>query len=103
MPTKHTPGPWDVWISDSGEIIEIQLEATKINEQPFVVVCWSGFDQCDVTSLKEQAANAKFIVKACNSHDDLLAALKDLLPMWENGIEEPWVEAARAAIKKATS
>lgn len=33
---------------------------------------------------------------------DLLAALSELLPLWENGIEEPWIIRARAAIAKAT-
>ena len=33
--------------------------------------------------------------------DALLAALKQLLPMWKSGIEEPWIKQARAAIAKA--
>jgi len=32
---------------------------------------------------------------------DLLASLKELMPMWECGIKEAWVERARAAINKA--
>lgn len=29
---------------------------------------------------------------------ELYLALKELLPMWESGIEEPWVKRARRAI-----
>ena len=32
---------------------------------------------------------------------DLLQSLKELLPAWESGIEEPWITRARDAIAKA--
>ncbi|NBR88121.1 MAG: hypothetical protein EBT61_21980 [Verrucomicrobia bacterium] len=49
-------------------------------------------------------ADAEFIVRACNSHDELLEALKNVMalhcPYPRSG--EPWVDtAARTAIRKA--
>ena len=52
----------------------------------------------------DSAADAEFIVRACNAHDDLLAALKALLPEgWDEGHMDhmPGVRAARLAISSA--
>lgn len=60
---KHTPTPWEVsrthsadWIVAAGELIAICEET---NEQKTSAI-----------------ANAAFIVRAVNSHEDLLGALK---------------------------
>ena len=50
---------------------------------------------------EELIANAKFIVKACNSHDQLVEALKDALTVIRDYLEyehdgDPWTEDARA-------
>lgn len=50
-------------------------------------------------------ANAAFIVRACNSHDALLEALKQAVE-WDGcdseGVDAVWLEQARAAIAAAT-
>jgi hypothetical protein len=70
-----------------------------------------------VRNLEQDEAHAAFIVRAVNSHDDMLAALTELLDVlaivdrgWNDGnltvlqqsIDETVVDRARAAIAKAT-
>jgi len=95
---KHTPGPWNyssgmVW-AGRGEEIAI-ARAARDDE---------------ATSPCERDANAKYIVRACNAHDDLMEALRDLLHQIGHAPEE-WFsdecegfdcDKARAAIDKAT-
>lgn len=94
---EHTPTPW--------------LSKTDTVETP------DGLVICDVrhagTWITE--ANAKFIVCACNAHDDLLAACewiadfvltaRDSGEAWCAVREQPgaseWVKGLRAAIAKA--
>lgn len=50
---------------------------------------------------EELIANAKFIAKACNSHYQLVEALKDALAVIRDYLEyehdgDPWAEDARA-------
>jgi len=49
-------------------------------------------------------ANAAFICRAVNSHDELLNLVCNILPQSVkiNGDESQWVKDARAAILKAT-
>ena len=90
--SKHTEIPWEVhkhshcdgewWASIGhhgfGPIADIVGEEGNHTCQNY------GFYQPVaelkylVTPLEEQKANADFIVTACNCHDDLLKALKDL-------------------------
>ncbi len=56
----------------------------------------------------EQLANAAFIVTACNSHHDLLEALKDLVANFDAGpgsfvFDKNWASQCSAAIARATS
>lgn len=68
--------------------------------------------QCPTTNIGgviECVANAQFIVRACNAHDDLLAACKEALELvyssnkidWDN-ILTPKLEAAIAKAEKGT-
>lgn len=83
----HTPTPWTVdgvWIESAGDTIaEVWVDA-----------------------------NAAFIVRACNSHDELLAALKAIVGLANETIDgagihytfdlrSPLADAARAAIARA--
>ncbi len=74
--TKHTPGPWDVQNkgtlgcrSARHEVVAgINRDGSK--NLPTIV---------RMPDLSEASyANAAFIVRACNAHDDLLAACKSL-------------------------
>ncbi len=82
--SKHTPGPWKpTYESDPYRLVD-HTDGREI-------AAVSGVDN------ENRDANARLIAAA----PDLLEALKGLLPMWESGVSEPWVEAAKAAIAKA--
>ena len=87
---KHTPGPWYAVTGDRA----VTIGAAILGEHaPLATV--------DYTEENAQA-NAAFIVRACNVHDDLLAALRELEAFGERE-ELPTVLAiTRAAIAKAT-
>lgn len=76
-----------------------------------------GYSSNLADSMRESEANAEFIVRACNAHDDLLSAAKEALPcvdeMFSIADLRGEAEAAtklydlgdrlRAAIQKATT
>ena len=106
---QHTPGPWHK--NRYGQHADWHIRRS---------------DGGDVAQILTNEIDAAFIVRACNSHDDLLAALPDpvrleMLADWldrldtalaEDGLpKEPddiqrdlrrWAVQARAAIAKAT-
>lgn len=93
--TQHSPLPW---VQD-GCVVEAF-------DAPFHHDIAATSKSAIWTSDESRAeANAKFIVKACNCHDELLAALKDLLNATSGNPKTPptGFEAirARAAIAKA--
>ena len=67
---KRTPGPWKVrrniiyvdWFSPNGEEYDKYIARVDPDVQ--------------AETYAEMKANAEFIVRACNSHDELLAACK---------------------------
>ena len=62
---KHTPLPWEI--------------DTTHNDQREGYTVWAGSEiVCDVVNDQHDQArtNAEFVVRACNAHDDLLAALE---------------------------
>ena len=64
----------------------------------------SNCEACRVIIQSWEDHEDKVDIESCSIHaaaPDLLAALKDVMPMWESGISEPWVLAARAAIARA--
>jgi hypothetical protein len=68
--TTHTPGPWK-----AGEAAWFRGRAnddTESGKRPIT----SGAH--GVIANVYGSANAEFIVRACNAHDELLAALKEL-------------------------
>ncbi|MCK8788244.1 hypothetical protein M0638_28235, partial [Roseomonas sp. NAR14] len=64
--TKHTPMPWS--IDQDGKTALITSNGELIAE-------------CGISDLpvKQDQANAAFIVRAVNAHDALVAALRELL------------------------
>lgn len=106
MSEKHTPGPWTV--RRSRGVMGVSVERWAIDGPPQGLagrwwVCTAESDE------PTDEANAEFIVRACNSHDDLLAALKELLedPDYQIAIGgnpravDAMLARARAAIAKA--
>ena len=61
--TTHTPTPWH-----QGPYYKGDVESREGR------IC-----ECTPLSSPRAAANAEFIVRAVNAHDDLLAALKDVI------------------------
>ena len=66
--SKHTKLPWEVFSRGGGF-------AGMSRGKP--VVSWTGFDSSMYQ--RQNEANAKFIIRACNSHDLLLEALKQAI------------------------
>ena len=104
MSAQHTPGPWTVEEGhiqrDSNGIRYWQItdgqDAIACNQ-----FCYAGYDPA------VNAANAAFIVRACNSHYRLVEALKACLNFIENTEGEMGEtlasgDKARAAIIQAT-
>lgn len=67
-PPKHTPTPGP-WRFECGEIFAADGECLGVM---YRTEAWTSGDPV----LSEDQANARLIVRAVNSHDDLLAALK---------------------------
>lgn len=69
--TKHTPTPWDYGYQGGkygkGELL---ITGDKGEEYSALV------GQIHTIDPKEAEANAAFIVRACNAHDELVAALE---------------------------
>jgi hypothetical protein len=91
--TTHTPGPWACTYT-SNHAHDYRL--TRHNGQPLPI-------NAEANDRSEQRANARLIAAA----PDLIAALVTLLPHAARAIQgttegQPLLEAARAAINKAT-
>ena len=88
----HSPTPWH--IPHGMEYTLVDREGRNITN------ILSGPDY----SPTEAISDARFIIQACNAHEDLLAALEELLE-WEismAGLGHPRLDKARAAIAKAS-
>ena len=74
---KHTPGPWKAVRDNS-----------HLRLQQWDVYADNGRGKLLAEVLGDNAeANADFIVRACNAHDDLLAALRGLTnALFETGL-----------------
>lgn len=92
MPTqtdKHTPTPWILANNLNRDIRAIQQGN---------VYCSAGgspLAKCD------DPANAAFIVRACNAHEALVAAL-EAVSKWSDGTNE-WEKQTQAALHLATA
>jgi hypothetical protein len=71
--TAHTPTPWQY----DEDALHVFVNGSGV-EGDGAVICevWPGFGSGES---KEREANAAFIVRACNAHDDLVAALRGLV------------------------
>ena len=62
MQPKHTPGPW---------VAELSTVYPKMQD-------WEAQDNADPICSVINRADAAFIVRACNSHEILVRALRDI-------------------------
>ncbi len=65
---EHTPGPWHMTPDETLSRIGVYA-----GEEDETIICDVTDEDCGVT---ERNANARLIVLACNTHDDLLAAVE---------------------------
>lgn len=111
MTSKHTPVPWKV--DDYGVIAGGPVFCTSVAEtyQCKWRALWDASARHpdeQLASLEAEAkANGRFIVLACNSHDELRAALQEVLAKmpyganWdEKGNNPEWLLKARAVLLK---
>jgi hypothetical protein len=103
MTSAHSPLPWSVGVANSGDQIDDGAPGIESADGWTVCDVWpSACPDCD--SLRFAIANAEFIVRAVNSHADLLAALKAIVAADEvKSLDRivAAIPAARAAIAKA--
>lgn len=95
MSTQHTPTPWTN-PTDGG--IKAPAECTTLRsgrKVPFRVCTMQDGD------LETVRANAAFIVRACNAHDELVALLTDAHRALGGGHIPGLPSKIRAALEKA--
>ena len=68
---KHTPTPWGVHVNLDGAVIYAE-DGTR---EPWLIADVSGGFEDEI----EQEANAAFIVKACNNHENLIGVIQAAL------------------------
>ena len=85
---KHTPTPWSVDATRLGIMAGYQSIAQAFRDKNKTIADREA----------EAQANAAFIVRACNAHEQLASALLDCLSY----VEEGWLkERVRAALRAA--
>lgn len=108
--SKHTPGPWHAYAlrhADKSPVYGYQIRDAAHNI--LATLAEYGMHAGAPLSPVTREANAAFIVRACNAHDDLVAAL-EMLVKWgaASGLgnsprSKQWTmfESARATLAKA--
>lgn len=95
---KHTPTPWYV---DYNDVSDYQLPIKHESGAVIADVCLLESDHVSVT----ERVDAEFILRACNAHDDLLAACERAIEVIDNPDHEIgctcYAADLRAAIAKA--
>lgn len=97
---SHTPTPYRMTARRPGDKV-IRIEGPVTNDYFINLYCEVS---CDDRDTDVALANAEFIVKACNSHDALVGALRKALENLEEvpGRERQWAcEAVEAALALA--
>ena len=95
--TKHTPGPWTVneaTITKGHTVPHSQLQIMG-DHHPHDCTLVCVFPETMTGQSPMVKANAEFIVRACNAHDALLAALRAVRAA-EQAIDYP--DALRATL-----
>jgi hypothetical protein len=105
MTTNHTPTPYSFSIGVRGDRYCIQ--ATD-DASAFDVAYTAPMNESGKNRLTHEKANAAFIVRACNAHAELVAALEQLADAVEADLEgdsagntDLFLLSARAALARA--
>ena len=88
MKNKHTPLPWKVEPIYNNKTGEIQYYIKDINQDTIADLYFTRSIDGETKFFPHpnSEANAAFIVRACNSHYELLEALKDLTDAIKDGM-----------------
>jgi len=104
---QHTPVPWHYWErNDSRKYVIADSEATEAGRMPLGTNMIA--DVVPVSTGNHHEANAAFIVRACNAHDEMLTACRARLNEWHKNVsnmekkEPESVKLSRSAIVAAT-
>ena len=82
--TEHTPGPWKVgkdesiWTTANHHETICRMSIGEMGMGPYLADRPTG-TYGSIVDPAEREANADFIARACNCHDDLVRALRDIL------------------------
>jgi len=78
--SAHTPGPWKAEIWDYSHAVPPRKELNIQNDANLIATLQCDFSGENPYTIPqgEAQANADFIVRACNNHDELLSALKEI-------------------------
>lgn len=99
METKHTPLPWAANIKDSG-----LYDKTDISHDSGFICRFDSSDEGYIGEFDDATikANAEFIVRACNSHYDLLEALDEIV-QWHKSLTEYQEPLLKRSFEEACS
>ena len=106
---SHTPTPWALFIPDDDDFDYDIIEITTHERDGLIPIAAISTDFADPIG-GEQKANAAFIIRAVNSHDDLVAALHAVTDAYwgvdnddagDDGEPPSMIIQARAALSKA--
>ena len=73
---QHTPGPWTIWPDADSDQLAVGPERGGVAICDVVIT--NGIGVNTESTRATGYANADFIARACNCHDDLLAALAEI-------------------------
>mgnify|MGYP001563745804 CR=1 FL=1 len=71
MKLKHTPTPW--------RVADLEIWREPVDDYPYGWIVASLLEHIHRGPRDNAAANADFIVRACNAHDDLVELLERLV------------------------
>ena len=94
---EHTPTPWQVCCATDDTCGRYDIDAWDTDESVTVASCHAQYEG------HNSEANAKLKVRAVNSHQILIDALREMLEPWDMGyLPEPQsADKARAALALA--
>jgi hypothetical protein len=99
---SHTSGPWEIAAGSPYRIVRV-VRSIRRADAVATHICDTANNK--QTRTPEAEANARFIVRACNAHEELIAALKGLMRLFDRAYvaqpEDEEYRAACAAIAKA--
>ena len=82
MSTKHAPTPW---LRDGRLIYSLEPSGYRKGKEVFENRFSTYVEAGRNTTLAEAEATAEFIQRACNCHDELVAALQTVWAMFDDG------------------